>query len=348
MDKILEFKGVLVKTYAAYSRYIDKVLVFILGILTFTFINQHMGYMKVLANPLTTVAISLICTFLPLCIMVILATTVSLVQLFSASVGLAIVVSVIFLVIYALYLRFTPGKSIVLLLIPVAYMLQIPMLIPILFGLLGTPIYILPIMMGTIIYYMIWYLDSYSNVIGNVAKTNVSEQLAVYTQQIFTSREMWCAILAFALTLLVVYGIRKLSVDHAWEISIIAGAMTYVIALALGYVTSGMELLYGKEILATIGSVILAFLVEIFVFSVDYSQSEYLQFEDDEYYYYVKAVPKAYIPKKEKTVKRIHERQETTTIDSEQVNEAIQQEKEMEESEIQKIINQELKDEIKE
>ena len=29
-----------------------------------------------------------------------------------------------------------------------------------------------------------------------------------------------------------------------------------------------------------------------FIFNVDYRKSEYLQFEDDGYYYYVKAIPK--------------------------------------------------------
>ena len=60
-------------------------------------------------------------------------------------------------------------------------------------------------------------------------------------------------------------------------------------------------------------------ILEIFFFSVDYSRSENLQFEDDEYYYYVKAVPKLSVARPEKTVKRINERQETEIIDTESV-----------------------------
>ena len=56
-----------------------------------------------------------------------------------------------------------------------------------------------------------------------------------------------------------------------------------------------------------------------FFFSVDYSRSENLQFEDDEYYYYVKAVPKLSVTRSEKTVKRINERQETEIIDTDSV-----------------------------
>mgnify|MGYP003202143642 FL=1 len=54
--------------------------------------------------------------------------------------------------------------------------------------------------------------------------------------------------------------------------------------------------------------------MEFFLFSVDYSRTERLQFEDDEYYYYVKAIPKISVTAPEKTVKHINERKETGGI----------------------------------
>ena len=38
----------------------------------------------------------------------------------------------------------------------------------------------------------------------------------------------------------------------------------------------------------------------------DYQQTEHLQFEDDEYYYYVKAVPKMTVSEVNKSVKHIN------------------------------------------
>ena len=60
-------------------------------------------------------------------------------------------------------------------------------------------------------------------------------------------------------------------------------------------------------------------MLELFLFSVDYARSERLQFEDDEYYYYVKAIPKVAMTTPEKTVKKINERQKTEIIDAEAV-----------------------------
>ena len=42
------------------------------------------------------------------------------------------------------------------------------------------------------------------------------------------------------------------------------------------------------------------------LFDGDYSRAENVQFEDDEYYYYVKAVPKVILSRPKKTVKKIN------------------------------------------
>ena len=66
-------------------------------------------------------------------------------------------------------------------------------------------------------------------------------------------------------------------------------------------------------------AIVVGLILELFFFTVDYARSESLQFEDDEYYYYVKAIPKVSVSTPEKTVKRINERQETEIIDTEAV-----------------------------
>ena len=47
-------------------------------------------------------------------------------------------------------------------------------------------------------------------------------------------------------------------------------------------------------------------IVQFFKTVVDYSRVENTQFEDDEYYYYVKAVPKIVIAKQQKSVRKIN------------------------------------------
>ena len=53
-------------------------------------------------------------------------------------------------------------------------------------------------------------------------------------------------------------------------------------------------------------SVGIAFGLKFFFFHVDYKRTERVQFEDDDYYYYVKAVPKITMQVQDKQVKKIN------------------------------------------
>ena len=53
-----------------------------------------------------------------------------------------------------------------------------------------------------------------------------------------------------------------------------------------------------------------AYVVQFFRMSLDYTGVRKLQFEDDEYYYYVKAVPKLKVAVVDKTVTKIDDRDE--------------------------------------
>lgn len=348
MNKLFELKGYLLKFYTKYTRYIDRAVQFLLALLTFTFINQNIGFSNVLSNPLTTIGMALICTFLPVTITVIIATIVTLIQLYMLAPGIAIVSGMILVFMYAIYLRFTPKRAVILLLVPIAFMLRIPVVVPIVFGLTANPICIIPVAMGTVIYYMINYVKSFGTLLGTVAEAGMMEQISSFAQQLLLNREMWNVIVAFLICFLLVYQLRRMAVEHSWEIAIVAGALANVIVMALGNVMMDINLSYVNLIVGSVFAVLVAFVVEFFVFSVDYSRTEYLQFEDDEYYYYVKAVPKASVATPEKTVKRINERQDAEIVDEEMMRkETLQEQKrmkeQMEESEIQKIIEEELK-----
>ena len=352
MGKIYEIKGYLVKYYGKYSGYVDKALQFILALLTFTYINQHVGFSDIVSNPIMTVILSLICMLLPLPMTVVLATIAVIVQIMTVSLGMALVAIALFVIVYALYLRFAPGNSIILILVPIAFMFKIPIVVPIIFGLIGSPICIFPISAGTVIYYMIDYVKSNATLLETAGDTGVMEQIGTYAQQLLVNREMWCILIAFAITLLLVYGVRRMSVDYSWEIATIAGALGNINVMAYGYIIMDIDISYVSLIVGSVVAVIVALIIKLFVFSVDYTRTEHLQFEDDEYYYYVKAVPKASVAIPEKTVKRINERQKTGVIDAEQVKNlerAAEEEKfekqKVEESEIQKIIDEELKQE---
>lgn len=341
MDKLFEIKGQLSVFYTKYSRYINRVLRFIVALLTFTFINKNIGFSTMIANPFVTIAVAIICTFLPPVMIMLYAILAILVHLYTVSLGLAIVSAALFLIVYAAYLRFVPGQSMIVLVTLITYMIKAPVLAPIAFGLVGGPTYIIAMSIGTVFYFTVNYVKSYATLIGTVAETGMMEQITAYAQQMFANKAMWITIVSYGLVLIIVYYLRKLEVDHAWKVAIGAGALSNIIIMALSNVMMDIPIAYGELIVGSIIAVIIALVMEFFLFSVDYTRTEYLQFEDEEYYYYVKAVPKMKVAIPEKTVKRINERQET---EEEKTEEPVKTKtKEEDDSEIDKIIEEELK-----
>ena len=87
-------------------------------------------------------------------------------------------------------------------------------------------------------------------------------------------------------------GIRRLGSDYAHEAGIVIGAAAYLFLTAFGGRMLGLELDFGQVLIGAGGSLVIALFLKIFYYSADYSASERLLFEDDRYYYRVKAVPK--------------------------------------------------------
>ena len=306
MDSIFVIRGRVQELYASHSRIFDKAVQFIVALAAFYLINDNVGFLSAAASPVATLALSIICTFFPPIITVLVATALILAHMYAVSLGVLAVTAMVFLIMYIFYFRLTPKMAMVVLLTPIAFMLKIPYVIPIAYALMSTPICLVAISCGTIVYYMLAYVKT--------AAAGMEGEGAV-----FQSNEMWVVIVAFIICFLLVYTLRRQAMDHAWKIAIGAGAVANVILIVIGDIALGVHTSYVSLILGNVAAVIAGLILELFFFSVDYARSENLQYEDDEYYYYVKAVPKLSVATPEKTVKRINERQETEIIDPKEV-----------------------------
>jgi len=275
--------------YSRYSIVADKAIQFVLAVMTFYMINNNVGFMKTLASPVVALALAIIATFFPPIITVILATALILVHMYSVSIAALVVTALIFLIMYIFYLRFTPKMAIVVLLTPLAFALK-----------------------------MAYMKKAASGMQGGSVK-GMMGQIGKYAKQVFQNKELWIVLVAFIICTLVVYTLRKQAIAHAWTIAVITGAVVNIVVVAIGDVAMGVHASYGSLIFGSIGAAVIGVILELFFFSVDYSRSENLQYEDDEYYYYVKAVPKIVVSTPEKTVKRINERQETEIMDTAEV-----------------------------
>lgn len=141
-------------------------------------------------------------------------------------------------------------------------------------------------------------------------KDAATSKIVVALNQLLGNREMYLVLAIMVVTLVIVYIIRKMSIEHAWAVAIIFGILFEAVGMIAGDMVLGIS---GKTITILVGSIIscvIAFVIQFLFFNLDYSRTERLQFEDDEYYYYVKAVPKAIVAGTDKKVTRFSGKEE--------------------------------------
>ena len=110
--------------------------------------------------------------------------------------------------------------------------------------------------------------------------------------------------IAFVVVVLLVNLLRTRSFDYAWRIAVIVGGVSYILVILAGDFCFDVTVSMIPMIISTAVTVLIGFVLEFFVFGGVYSRTDRLEYEDDEYYYYVKAVPKAVVSGTNKQVKR--------------------------------------------
>lgn len=310
MTALLELRENLKKIYSRNEAFITPVIKFLLSFIVLSIINGKMGYMTKLDNMAIVLIVSLLCSFLPTGFIVLFAMMFSLLHMYALSLETAAVGLVVFLLLYLLFLRFTAKEAMVVVLTPVLCMLKLPYVMPVAMGLIGTPTSCVSVSCGVVVYYLLQTVITNAPTINSMGAEEATAKLRLLIDGILGSKAMLVTIVAFTITVIVVYLIRRMSVDHSWTIAMIAGVMIEVLILLVGDLMYDTNLSIFSALLGAVVTVLVCKAIEFFRFCLDYSRTEKVQFEDDEYYYYVKAVPKAIVAGTDKKVTRFSGKEE--------------------------------------
>lgn len=315
MATLLEMREVIKCFYAKFDIYVKLVVKFLLALVSFLMMNSKIGFMQQLRSPLVSVVLALICSFIPLNGTVVIAGILMLAHAFALSLETCLGVTAIVCVTYLLYFRMSAKLAILMVITPLCFMIGLPYVVPLLGGLLFGPAAAIPAGCGSVVYYLIKYMSLNSTSLSTGEAEGGAAKVATLIESLISNKEMYLCLVAMILTVLIVYFIRRLSMDHSWELAIGIGTVVNIVIHLTGALMPGVTVKIVTLLLGSAASALIAFVVKFFVFSVDYTRTERVQFEDDEYYYYVKAVPKNVIAKPKKTVKKIvSQKKHTRTV----------------------------------
>jgi len=310
MTSLLELKQYIKRFYIKNETYLTYVWKFLLSLISIAVINNKLGYMSSLNNMAIVLMASLLCAILPANFIIVISAAFIVGHLFALAPECALVTVIIFVLMFLLYFRFSPKDTLAVALTPLFYFMGLPYVMPLAMGLLGTPASMVSVGFGVVVAFLISYFSSNAAAFGSDGVEEAANEFQSIVSGIVGNKSMMVMIVAFAITIVIVYLIRRSSVDNSWKIAISAGAISLIICILVGNLIFDTDIALAGVIIGTVVSALLMLVVEFFSFSLDYSRTEKVQFEDDEYYYYVKAVPKVTVSTPERRVKKINRARE--------------------------------------
>lgn len=307
MSALLEMREKLRDIYSKGEVYLTPLFKFLLALVVLLSINANIGYMdRIAGNIIIPLIVALMCSFLPMNFIVLFGALFICLNSYALSLECGIVALAAFVLMFILYFRFSSKDTIVVVLLPLMFMLKIPYIIPIAVGLLCTPLSVVSVACGTISYYLVLFIKENAQTISDLETEEAIGKFRFVIDGLLGNQEIIIVLIAFSVIVITVYVIRMLSIDHSWTIGMCVGGVLGATILLIGDLSFDTHISLLSLILGMIASLLLAVGLQFFVFNVDYSRTEYVQFEDDEYYYYVKAVPKNSVPQTKVKVKKIH------------------------------------------
>ncbi len=307
MTTLLTFRDNIKSFLGRFDFVITPIAKGIFAFLLFLMLNSQMGYFSALDNKVILLGVAFICAFTPIEILAGIGYVFVVLHSVKVSIDVGILALALVLFFYCAYMRFAPKTGIIALLIPMCYSLHIIYAVPILLGMLVGPTAIVPAIFGVVLYYFQNGLVDVSNMLATVTEDEEAVQGYQYIIDLFVDNKfMLLTFVVFACVILVTYFIYRLSFSHSWIVAMIVGGALNVILFMVGGVTLVVDVDIPSIVIGSVVGIVLALFLQFCKGIVDYQRTELLQFEDDDYYYYVKAIPKLSVSEMNKSVKHIN------------------------------------------
>lgn len=292
MEQLQKFRRVCINVAEEYAFIVHPLLKFILAYVVFSTINAQIGYNQRLDNLFIVLALSLISAVLPNMVMIVLAAVLLIIQSYSVHLFAGVFVILALVLLYIFVQRFSSKYGLLLLITPLACQLGLAPVVPVVGGLLLGPVALLPICSGTVIYSIVHIVADCAAAIHPIELKEFTSVVTPLMDGLLKSTDIVLLLIVMASVFLVTYALRRLSVAYAWYIGAVCGVVACLLLLLIGGFFLETTLTVGSMLTGLAAALIAGLILGFFCCGLDYRETQRLQFEDDDYYYYVKAVPK--------------------------------------------------------
>lgn len=314
MTVLLELKERMVTIYKRVEFVLLPFIKFIFAMIILSRVNGFMsmfddsGKLELLGSATIRIAMSLIVAFVPGIWFAFLIIVNVCGRLFFTSMEGTVIVFIILIVLYLMFLRLFPKQAYLAIVTPFLLSINLAYVIPLAAGLLIGPAAVIPVGVGICVYFFAGYMPGLLELkAADLAEMPVVliDMYRYFINNATQDRQMMIMIGVFSVVIIVTFFVSRLEMDFIHYIAIGFGALVMIFGFIIGNIIMKAGVGIGSVIGGTIVAVIIVGAIQFFRFSLDYQKTEKHQFEDDDYYYYVKAVPKIKIARSNREIKTI-------------------------------------------
>lgn len=273
-----------------YDEITTPLIRFAAALIMFLSINSMYGYSSLFDKGIVVLLLSVISALVSDVVVVLLGGAVVIVNTLSVSVEVGAIFLILFLLMYCMYMRMFPECGWVLAFVPIMFMLKLGYAVPLVVVIFSGASAIVPTAFGVVLYYFAVYTREIYD-----EKMTEDETFQAYTyiiDGIAKNKEIFAFIIVAAVVILITYIIYRLPFDYSWYVAIGVGGLCNILFTFIVNAAVGAKINAGSLMAGSLLGIVIAMFVLVCKRIADYAHKESVQFEDDDYYYYVKAIPK--------------------------------------------------------
>ncbi|MDO5140392.1 MAG: hypothetical protein Q4D40_02880 [Eubacteriales bacterium] len=291
MNILINIRNILTDLYDRYGMLLKPLLKTAAAFVMLLAVQNTVGFNTTLSKLPVIGCTSIICAFFPSGFITFVCAVFVIVNLLKLSVVMAGVAAVICILIAVLYFGYKPGTGIIISLVPLMFYLKTPFVLPVVLGIsigFGAAV---PIAIGVFCWNMLHFFVQNTEILSEGGILDVNMDIAELVRGIVLDEHMLLLIVAFSVCTAASAMISRTRLNNCWIAAAVCGTGILFVFIPAGDIILGTGTL-GADTAGLIVSLVLSVLYAAVVYSVDFRRTENLSFEDDDYYYYVKAVPK--------------------------------------------------------
>ncbi|MFR8088276.1 MAG: hypothetical protein ACLU6B_07220 [Lachnospirales bacterium] len=310
MKTIYQIRGVICRFFMQYELIVKVLLKFCAYLFIFRQIAGWDGFSSagVLNAFSVHMLLALLCVLLPSRFAVFFSFGIIIYNIYQVSLWGALMAAVILLVLYVMVARLCPDETILVILLPLAMKWNIFMVVPLFAGLYMGVFSIIPLVGGVLIWGILRILPaflSFNETELEQLPAALSDTANYIIDQLIRNENLIFMMVLCIGVVLVIYLLNKINMNYMRYISLAVGAMVGLVCLIVGRVVGMTDMGILSALFVPVLSLAVMVVVEFFHMALNYKMAQRLTFADDEYYYYVQAVPKILGIRNKTEVKKI-------------------------------------------